>query len=148
MLTLGTAAIHFSVAPDHLDEFLPFGILFLATGSAQVALAALVVLLPGRRVFAATMAVALACLLVWAVSRTVGLPVGPHSSQPEALGTGGCPGQHLRSALRAAVPAAAQELAAAQHAALVAGRHRPDRPAADCHVLIHATFGLSTMITR
>jgi len=86
MLTLGAAAIHFSVAPDHLEEFAPFGILFILVGAVQLALAALVVLLPGRRVFATAMAVAAACLLLWGVSRTLGLPVGPHPGQPEPLG--------------------------------------------------------------
>lgn len=85
MLTLGAAAIHFSVAPDHLEEFPPFGILFLVIGVLQLALVALLVMLPGRRVFATAMAVAVACLFVWAVSRTVGLPVGPNPGQPEAL---------------------------------------------------------------
>src|SRR5215475_7640406 len=86
MLTLGAAAIHFSVAPDHLEEFPPFGILFLVVGVIQLTLAALVVVLPGRRVFATAVAVALVCLGVWTASRTVGLPVGPHPGQLEVLG--------------------------------------------------------------
>src|SRR5215831_9421583 len=86
LLTLGAAAIHFSVAPDHLEEFPAFGILFLVVGVVQLALAVLIVVLPGRRVFATAMTVAAACLLVWGVSRTVALPVGPHPGRPEALG--------------------------------------------------------------
>jgi FtsP/CotA-like multicopper oxidase with cupredoxin domain len=85
MLTLGAAAIHFSVAPDHLLVYLPFGVLFIVTGAAQAALALLTVLAPGRRVFVAAALVAAGCLAVWVVSRTVGLPVGPtpgkHSHQ-------------------------------------------------------------------
>ena len=45
MLTLGAAATHFSVAPDHLEEFPAFGILFLVVGVAQLALVVLIVLL-------------------------------------------------------------------------------------------------------
>src|SRR5262249_24544831 len=86
MLTLGAAAIHFSVAPDHLEVFPLFGVLFLVVGAVQLTLAALLVVLPGRRVFSTAVAVALACLVVWTASRTVGLPVGPHPAQPEALG--------------------------------------------------------------
>jgi len=86
MLTVGAAAIHFAVAPDHLVEFAPFGILFVVVGTVQLALAALVVVLPGRRVFATAMAVGAACLLVWGVSRTVGLPVGSNPGKPEPLG--------------------------------------------------------------
>jgi FtsP/CotA-like multicopper oxidase with cupredoxin domain len=86
MLTLGAAAIHFSVAPDHLPEFPLFGVFFFAVGAAQLVLGVLVVVLPGRRVFASAIGVALACLLIWAVSRTVGLPFGPHPGKPEVLG--------------------------------------------------------------
>src|SRR5262249_41849875 len=86
MLTLGAAAIHLSVAPDHLQEFLPFGILFVVVGVLQLAPVALLLMLPGRRLFAAAMAVPAACLVVWGVSRTVGLPVGPNPGQPQALG--------------------------------------------------------------
>src|SRR5262249_32418102 len=71
--------------------FPPFGILFLVVGTVQLALTALVVVLPGRRVFATAMAVAAACLLAWGVSRTVGLPVGPPPGQAEALGLGDAP---------------------------------------------------------
>ena len=84
LVTLGAAAIHFSVAPDHLQEFPLFGVLFLATGAAQVALALATLLRPGRRVFAAAALLALGCLGVWAWSRTTGLPIGP--DQPEAVG--------------------------------------------------------------
>jgi FtsP/CotA-like multicopper oxidase with cupredoxin domain len=77
LLTAGAAAIHFSLVPDHLSEYLPFGILFVVTGLAQAALALATVLWPRRRVFAAAALVALGCITVWLVSRTVGLPFGP-----------------------------------------------------------------------
>ena len=77
MLTAGAAAIHFSVVPEHLSEYLPFGILFSITALAQVAFAAATVLWPRRWVFAAAVLIALGCITVWLVSRTVGLPFGP-----------------------------------------------------------------------
>jgi FtsP/CotA-like multicopper oxidase with cupredoxin domain len=85
LLTLAAAIVHLSAAADHLPEYLPFGVLFLLTGLAQATLALLMVLRPRRAVFLFTGAVAIGCLLVWAVSRTRGLPVGPDPGTPEAV---------------------------------------------------------------
>lgn len=87
MLTLGAAAIHFSVASDHLREYLPFGILFFLTGAAQAALAVTAVVRPRRTVLAAMIVVALGCIAVWALSRTVGLPFGPDERNVAIQGT-------------------------------------------------------------
>jgi FtsP/CotA-like multicopper oxidase with cupredoxin domain len=81
LLTASAAAIHFSVVPDHVSEYLPFAVLFLLTALAQAALAVATIAWPSRRVFAAAALVATGCIMVWFVSRTVGLPIGP----PEKL---------------------------------------------------------------
>ena len=86
MLTLGAAAIHLSVAPDHLKDYVPFGVLFIAVGTSQAVLGLAVWLRPSRRVFAAAVLIALGCLVVWTISRTAGLPVGPAPDRPEAAG--------------------------------------------------------------
>jgi energy-converting hydrogenase Eha subunit A len=77
LLTLGVAAIHFAVAPDHLQEYLPFGVLFLVVGLTQAILALSIFLRPSRQVFAGAALVALGCVIIWAISRTSGLPFGP-----------------------------------------------------------------------
>ena len=77
LATVGAAAIHLAVAPDHLREYLPFGVLFMLTGAIQAALAVTALLRPRRIVFAAVIGVAAACIAVWTLSRTVGLPFGP-----------------------------------------------------------------------
>ncbi len=77
ILTLGAAAIHFAVAPDHLQASLPYGIFFLVVGLAQTFLAFGMLVRPSRRVFAVAALVALGCVVIWAISRTVGLPFGP-----------------------------------------------------------------------
>jgi len=84
MLTLGAAAIHLSVAPDHLKEYVPFGVLFIAVGIAQAALGLAAWRRPSRRVFTAAVLIALGCLVVWTISRTAGLPFGPAPGTPEA----------------------------------------------------------------
>ena len=82
MLTLGAAAIHLSVAPDHLQVYVPFGMLCIA--QAILGLAAW--LRPSRSVLTAGMLIALGCQVVWTISRTAGLPVGPNTGRPETAG--------------------------------------------------------------
>src|SRR5438067_7661229 len=86
MLTLGAAAIHFAVAPDQLHEYLPFGIFFLASGAAQVALALAIIARPSRALFRWAVLATLGMLALWGVSRTTGLPIGPEPWKPEEVG--------------------------------------------------------------
>lgn len=86
MLTLGAAAIHLSVAPDHLLVYVPFGMLFIAVGIAQAILGLAAWLRPSRSVSTAGMLIALGCQVVWTISRTAGLPVGPNTGRPETAG--------------------------------------------------------------
>ena len=87
LLTLGAAAIHFSVAPDHLQEYPLFGILFLLTGTSQAVLAVLTLLRPRPLIFEVAIAIAAGCIAVWAISRTVGLPFGPNEKDITIYGT-------------------------------------------------------------
>lgn len=85
-LTLGAAAIHLSVAPDHLLVYVPFGMLFIAVGIAQAILGLAAWLRPSRSVSTAGMLIALGCQVVWTISRRAGLPVGPNTGRPETAG--------------------------------------------------------------
>lgn len=88
MLLAGGA--HLLAALDHLDHGPRYAAFFLAVGVGQIALAPH----PGRdprpgRVIAA-LAGTVGLLLLYVVSRTVALDLGPHSDRPEApdlLGT-------------------------------------------------------------
>lgn len=86
LLTLGAAFIHLAVAPEHLREYAPFGVFFLAVGSAQIVLAVELVARPTRRLAGLLATVSLALVGLWFVSRTVGLPIGPTPGQPEGTG--------------------------------------------------------------
>jgi FtsP/CotA-like multicopper oxidase with cupredoxin domain len=85
LLTLAAATVHLFVAPGHFMEYVAYGIAFVATGLAEAGLAVLIVVAPGRRVFAAAAAIAVGCLVVWGLSRTVGLPLGPDPGTPESV---------------------------------------------------------------
>ena len=75
--------------PEHLDEWLAAGVFFVALTLAEVAAAAAVLAwdrawrLPA---LVAAVVVSAGPLLVWLVSRTVGLPFGPEAFEPEAVG--------------------------------------------------------------
>jgi hypothetical protein len=83
VLVLGSAAIHFAVVPEHLAEYVPFGLFFVTAGLAQLALAAAILVAPRREVLLAGAAGTVAIIALWAVSRTVGVPVGPAPWEPE-----------------------------------------------------------------
>jgi len=86
LLTLGSAAIHFAVAPQHIGEYLPYGIFFLCLGTAQVALALAIALMPSRRLFAMAAAGTLGVIGIWLLSRTIGVPIAPVPWRPEPVG--------------------------------------------------------------
>jgi FtsP/CotA-like multicopper oxidase with cupredoxin domain len=86
LLTLGAAFVHLAVAPEHLREYLPFGIFFLAVGCAQIVLAVELVMRPTRRLALLMAAGSAALVALWFVSRTRGLPIGPTPGKPEDVG--------------------------------------------------------------
>jgi FtsP/CotA-like multicopper oxidase with cupredoxin domain len=86
LLTVGAALIHLAVAPEHLREWLPFGVFFLIIGSLQIILAVNLVARPERKVAATIAVLNVGLLSLWYLSRTVGLPIGPTPGQPEDVG--------------------------------------------------------------
>ncbi len=84
-LLVGAAAIHLAMAPSHLGESPVEGAGFLAAAWVQLGLAVAVVARTSRGVLRATVAVNVALVAVWAVSRTAGLPFGEHSGHPETV---------------------------------------------------------------
>jgi hypothetical protein len=79
----GAGAIHLAMAPSHLDASALEGTGFLVAGFAQFALAAVFVARSPRWARGATVALGVALVATWAVSRTAGLPVGAHEGEAE-----------------------------------------------------------------
>src|SRR3954451_10946394 len=77
MTTGGAAAIHLAVAGPHFAQWWLFGGFFLVLAGVQVALALALWRSVDRRVLAGGAAVNLAAVLLWLVTRTAGLPLGP-----------------------------------------------------------------------
>jgi hypothetical protein len=84
--SLGAGLIHLAVVQEHFDEWWLYGTFFLAVGIAQIvwAVVALAKDAPPWRLLTAWCN--LAAVVLWAVTRTTGLPIGPEPGQAEAVG--------------------------------------------------------------
>ncbi len=85
MLSLSAAGIHFAVITDHLEEDVLFGALFFALGWFQLVWAQVYLVWPRSSVARLALLVNLGAVLVWVLSRTVGLPIGPQAWLPEQI---------------------------------------------------------------
>jgi hypothetical protein len=81
--TAGSALIHFAVAPEHFAEWWGLGLFFVVCGQVQIGWALLLGRFRGRCMLAVGAAGSLFLVLLWALSRTAGLPFGPDPGLPE-----------------------------------------------------------------
>lgn len=84
--SIAAAAIHFAVVGEHFDVGLLQGLFFVTVAWAQVLWALAVLVAPRPAVLTAGIAGNAAIVVVWALSRTVGVPVPPDPWTPEAVG--------------------------------------------------------------
>ena len=83
--SLGAAVIHFAVAPTHWQEWMPSGLFFVSLALCQLIWARMVLTRPTTPVLAAGIMLNVGAIVLWAMSRTAGAPVGPHSGVPELV---------------------------------------------------------------
>jgi hypothetical protein len=81
--SMAAGVIHVAVVPEHLEEEWVFGVFFIVTAGLQFAWAIQVVFAPSAIVYAAGALANGALIGTWVVSRTIGLPIGPHLWMPE-----------------------------------------------------------------
>ena len=84
-LSFGAAAVHFAVAPEHFSVSWVQGTFFGLVAWAQTAFAVAILLRPSRAVLRLGFALNAAVLVVWVVSRTSGVPVGPDAWTAEPV---------------------------------------------------------------
>jgi hypothetical protein len=78
--------IHAAACPEHFREASLFGAFFLVSAVAQVIWALLVLSRPTSWLLATGVALNAVIILLWVMSRTSGLPVGPDPWVREAIG--------------------------------------------------------------
>jgi hypothetical protein len=84
--SLGAGLIHLAVVQEHFDEWWLYGTFFLAVGIAQIIWAVVALASDKPPWLALTAWCNFAIVVLWAVTRTTGLPFGPEPGQAEAVG--------------------------------------------------------------
>jgi hypothetical protein len=79
-------AVHYAVVPEHRAEWWVAAVLFTAVGALQLSWAVVTWRTAGRGLLLSGLGINAAALGAWAVSRTSGLPFGPHAGLPESVG--------------------------------------------------------------
>lgn len=85
VLSLLAATVHAGLAPHHFGESAALGTAFALAAAGQTALVIAAARGLTRRTALAGIALNVAILAAWGLSRTVGLPVGPHPGTPEPV---------------------------------------------------------------
>jgi hypothetical protein len=88
LLSAGAASVHFAVTKDNFEEYTLFGVLFVATALAQLGWAAAVLVRPWRALLVLGAVFNLGVAAVWALDRTVGMPIGPEHWEASPFGFG------------------------------------------------------------
>jgi hypothetical protein len=81
--SLATSGIHFAVMGEHFREYAAFGVFFSLVAWFQALWAIGVVVSPTRPMLAIGLVVNAAVVVIWLVSRTAGLPIGPEPGTAE-----------------------------------------------------------------
>jgi hypothetical protein len=80
------AGVHVTVCPEHYAEGWMYGVFFTVTAGAQLLWAVLLAVRPEPRVVRAGLVASLAVVALWAVTRSVGIPLGPERGEVETIG--------------------------------------------------------------
>ena len=83
---LVAAATHLAVMPDHFRQSWIYGTFFVVVATGQVTTAILLIARPSRRVIVTALTGSATVVALWAVSRFVGVPIGPDHGAPEGIG--------------------------------------------------------------
>jgi hypothetical protein len=83
---VAAAAVHVVVMPDHFEESALYGTFFATAAIAQFGYSALLLARPSRSLLAAGVLGNAAILVLWLITRTVGIPLGPAAGTTETFG--------------------------------------------------------------
>ncbi len=87
--SLGAAVIHFAVVPAHWQEWPVSGLFFGMVAVFQLVWAAAVLARPTTSKLAVGIVANIGVVALWAMSRTAGVPFGPHAGEPEMVQAAG-----------------------------------------------------------
>ncbi|CAN5154325.1 hypothetical protein BH20ACT24_BH20ACT24_03840 [soil metagenome] len=82
---LGAAVIHASQVRTHFSEWRTAGYVFVLIAALEALLAFALALTLSHRVVQVAVGLSVGTVFLWTISRTVGIPWGPHSGVPEPI---------------------------------------------------------------
>jgi hypothetical protein len=110
--SLGAGLVHLAVVQEHLAEWWVYGVFFAAVGAAQILWGLGALARDRAPLLRLAVAGNIALVVLWAATRTVGLPIGPEPWTAEAVGRADVLSVVLESATALALIAVARHLAA------------------------------------
>ena len=87
-LSVGAALVHFAVIEQHFTEYWLYGGFFVAVGLFELIWALLIMAVPSRLLYWASVAVNALTIAAYVITRTVGLLLGPAAKETEKIGFG------------------------------------------------------------
>jgi hypothetical protein len=84
--SIAAAGVHYVVMPEHFDESTLYGTFFLVAATSQLVYAAFVLARPSPALLGAGALGNLAIVVLWLVTRLVGIPLGPDAGTTESFG--------------------------------------------------------------
>lgn len=86
LLSLGTAGVHFAVAPEHFAEYWFFGWFFVVVAWLQAVWAVAVTSRPTRMLLVVGLVSNFFLVAIWLWTRLIGVPLGPGAGDTESFG--------------------------------------------------------------
>src|SRR5256714_6770741 len=85
-LAAGAGLVHALAGEGHFSEWWGYGLFFLAVSICQFVGGAALLFWNDRRLYWTGIGGTAIVLLIWTISRTVGVPIGPDGAGPERIG--------------------------------------------------------------
>lgn len=84
--SVGAAAVHAAVVPEHFEEAASYGVFFTIAAVVQLVYSVLLLVRPSRLLVATGIAGNVALISLWLLTRTIGIPLGPDAGSAESFG--------------------------------------------------------------
>ncbi len=85
-LTIETGLLHLIACSDHFREWWGYGVFFLIVALCQIVGGSALLVKSGRGLYLTGITGTAVILIVWGISRTVGVHIGPEGVAPEPIG--------------------------------------------------------------
>jgi hypothetical protein len=80
------AGVHYYVMPEHFDESALYGSFFLVAATVQLGFARWLLVRPSRRLIAVSTLGNAAIVVLWLITRSIAIPLGPDAGTTEPFG--------------------------------------------------------------